>query len=678
MTRSLLQNDPFADPFLHDTTRRRAPRPPRRPRDADREHRRLQRISMRRVSRRLGIPKFLAWCVLRAAFRRETGLESARAACISIRVQRAGDLRHFSEALSALLPFLVPATCRDPLVVHFDKQRWREREGGVWHRDADLLVDLACDRSWVIGIHHGSAAPDVFLRLAELELEVGMPQPRHIRAAAAVLANVKVGEEEAAELAKLPLTRLAFELRRGTSAARRRVRGLRSAVTSNAVPLRELAGMDDAVRWGLDLALDLAAWVAGEIGWRDVDAGVVLHGVPGTGKTLFASSLAAHCQVPLFSGSVMEWQSKGHLGDLLGAMYGLFEKAASARPCIVFLDEVDGFGDRSTFSHDNANYSIQVVNGLLDCLDGHGRREGVVVVAACNDVERLDPALRRPGRLDREIEVKLPDQMARERILAQKVGGAFRPEDLRAVAAATEGCSGAELERIARDARRRARRLGRSLALEDLLSTGDLADVDPGTLWRAAVHEAGHALIAAALGTGVVTAMKLSRSATARTSEIGTTEVEFLRKDVWTEARMLDEVAVNLAGMAAEITVFGQHGPGSGGVEGSDLWKATRLLLNMEASLGMGRGLAFLSEVRGRETHAALVGNPVMKAHLDSKLREQLARSSQIIGKRMSALLALARALQANGELSAAEIEGCLRAEGPAVTERTRVGGEPQ
>ncbi|OWU61325.1 hypothetical protein CEJ88_15770, partial [Staphylococcus aureus] len=134
------------------------------------------------------------------------------------------------------------------------------------------------------------------------------------------------------------------------------------------------------------LAEDLALFAKRELDWEDIDRGVLLCGPPGVGKTLFARALAGTCRVPLFAHSLAQWQAKGSLDDLLKAMLRAFEQAKREAPCILFVDEVDSFGTRAQLSGRNSNYARQVINGFLQCLDGLDGREGVVVVAATNDI----------------------------------------------------------------------------------------------------------------------------------------------------------------------------------------------------------------------------------------------------------------------------------------------------
>ncbi len=149
--------------------------------------------------------------------------------------------------------------------------------------------------------------------------------------------------------------------------------------------LRELRAFGPATDWGIQLADDLAAFKVGHLPWSEVDRGALLHGAPGVGKTTFARALAATCQVPLIETSVAQWNARDHLGSTLKKIRADFAKAAEVIPSILFIDEIDGIGDRNQISDRHREYWTQIVNCALECLDGADRRQGVVVVGACNN-----------------------------------------------------------------------------------------------------------------------------------------------------------------------------------------------------------------------------------------------------------------------------------------------------
>ncbi len=349
-----------------------------------------------------------------------------------------------------------------------------------------------------------------------------------------------------------------------------------------------LHGMDEAVAWGSALARDLADFRSGKLPWSAVDRGALLYGPPGTGKTTFAKALAGTCSVPLIAASLNQWQAAGtgHLGDLLKAMADTFRSAKAAAPAILFVDEVDGFGDRESFRSDYKDYSIQVVNAFLEHLDGVAGREGVVVIAACNHPDRLDPAIVRSGRLDRTIAIPLPDRSALSKILRHHLGGDLATTDLSYAATLAQGSTGADCERWVRGARRRARHQGRPVVVDDLLSEIRGTSMSLPREWRYcyAVHEAGHAVAVLDDRPGDLTMVTVRQTATTGGGIMATID----DKRPVTRDEMARKLVRLLAGRAAEEVVLGDVTAGAGGSENSDLGRATVLATISVTALGLG------------------------------------------------------------------------------------------
>ena len=208
--------------------------------------------------------------------------------------------------------------------------------------------------------------------------------------------------------------------------------------------LSQLAGMPAARAWGEQLAADIAFYRRGLVQWHEIDAGLVLYGPPGTGKTTLARAIAATAELPFIATSYAEW-SRGHQYgiEVMNAILATFKLAQANAPCIVAIDEIDSIPSRSNIPSDH-NATFAIVNTLLDQLDGLNRRPGVIVIGTCNNIDRLDPALIRPGRLGRTIEVPLPGLDALPQIIAFHLGDdATSCGDLGGIAVMCGGMSGA-------------------------------------------------------------------------------------------------------------------------------------------------------------------------------------------------------------------------------------------
>ncbi|WP_244495384.1 MULTISPECIES: ATP-binding protein [Aurantimonas] len=392
--------------------------------------------------------------------------------------------------------------------------------------------------------------------------------------------------------------RLADEAREGAG---------RSGASVEARPrIEDLHGYGDAGRWALQLVADLSAYRKGTIGWEDVDAGALFVGPPGTGKTLLAQAIANSAGVHFIATSYAQWQSNrsGHLGDVTKAIRAVFEAAAKNLPAIVFIDEIDTVQGRGGSDRSADAWFTAIVTCLLECLDGIGRREGVVVIAACNDDANLDAALLRSGRLDRRFWIDLPDEASLAGIFRHHLGDGIDPSAIDRVATLFAGTlSGADVVRIARDARRWARLAGRPLQTEDLIAVAVPGDERaPAVRRRIAIHEAGHAVARMNFGQ-VPTSLSLvetEHSGGAVVFDVDEASFEGLPGDVVKEAVCM------LAGRAAEEVILGSPSAGAGGSASSDLAQVTRIVANAETSLGFGGTLVHGAQIDGAAVHRRL------------------------------------------------------------------------
>jgi cell division protease FtsH len=326
-----------------------------------------------------------------------------------------------------------------------------------------------------------------------------------------------------------------------------------------------------------------------------------MTGPPGTGKTLLARAVAGEARVPFLSVS-----GSGFVEMFVGVgaarVRDLFEQARTRAPAIVFIDEIDALGARRDARNIVGNDEReQTLNQLLAEMDGFEQADGVVVLAATNRPDALDPALRRPGRFDREVMVPLPNRAERCAILAAHARGKdLEPDaDLGRVAAATPGFSGADLANLVNEAALRAVRAGRTgLTAADfddardrvVLGTRDRAvTLTLDDLATVAVHEAGHALVAT-----------LCRHAdpVSRVTVLGAGQALGLTEQLPADDRRLygeryleDSLAVRLGGRAAELLVRGEASTGAA----DDLASATALATQMVREFGLSDAIGPVS-----------------------------------------------------------------------------------
>jgi cell division protease FtsH len=320
--------------------------------------------------------------------------------------------------------------------------------------------------------------------------------------------------------------------------------------------------------------------------------GVLMTGPPGTGKTLLARAVAGEARVPFFSVS-----GSGFVEMFVGVgaarVRDLFEQARTRAPAIVFIDEIDALGARRDQGGlAGSDEREQTLNQLLAEMDGFDQADGVVVLAATNRPDALDPALRRPGRFDRQVTVPLPDRAERSAILAAHARGKdLGPDtDFDEIAAATPGFSGADLANLVNEAAVTAVRAGRtSLTAADfdvardrmLLGTRHSSPPAPGELATVAVHEAGHALVAV---------LSPHADPVSRVTVLGAGQAlgltEMLPADdrrLYGERYLAATLAVRLGGQAAERLVLGEASTGAA----DDLASATALATQMVREFGL-------------------------------------------------------------------------------------------
>ena len=323
--------------------------------------------------------------------------------------------------------------------------------------------------------------------------------------------------------------------------------------------------------------------------------GVLLVGPPGTGKTMLAKAVAGESNVPFFSMSGSEFVEM-FVGMGASKVRDLFSQAKEKAPCIVFIDEIDAIGKKRDGQLGGNDEREQTLNQLLTEMDGFEDNTGVIILAATNRPESLDPALTRPGRFDRRVPVELPDLQGREAILkvhAKKVKLA-EDVDFQKIARMASGASGAELANIVNEAALRAVRDGRQCATQsDLEESIEVviagyqkknAILTDQEKWTVAYHEIGHALVAAKQ-THSAPVQKIT--IIPRTSgALGyTMQVEEGNHYLMTKEEIENKIATLTGGRAAEEVMFGTISTGAS----NDIEQATKLARAMITRYGMSK-----------------------------------------------------------------------------------------
>jgi len=420
---------------------------------------------------------------------------------------------------------------------------------------------------------------------------------------------------------------------------------------------------------------------AGAIGPR----GVLMIGPPGTGKTLLARAVAGEADVPFFA---LTGSSFVELFVGVGAarVRDLFVAARKAAPAIVFIDEIDAIGQRRGGAIVSNDEREQTLNQLLAEMDGFDPAAGVVVLAATNRPETLDPALLRPGRFDRQVEIPLPNLRERTAILAVHAKGKqLGPDvDLDAVARATPGFSGADLANLLNEAAIVAVRASR-----DVISASDFSEARdrillgrrdatnallPEEKRAVAVHESGHAIVAAlsphADPVAKVTILPAGQA-------LGVTEqLPIDERHLYPESYLKDTLAVRLGGRAAELIVLGEASSGAT----SDLAGATELATRMVRDYGMSERLGpvgfssgspmYLGTEEVTRRSYAEATQRVIDEEVTALLKEAEQGALSLLTGRRDALDRLVEDLLAHetvdGEAVRAAIEGGAPPTGPA------------
>ncbi|RAZ65816.1 ATP-dependent zinc metalloprotease FtsH [Planococcus maitriensis] len=411
----------------------------------------------------------------------------------------------------------------------------------------------------------------------------------------------------------------------------------------------------------------------GEIGAR-IPKGILLVGPPGTGKTLLARAVAGEAGVPFFSISGSDFVEM-FVGVGASRVRDLFENAKKNAPCIIFIDEIDAVGrQRGAGLGGGHDEREQTLNQLLVEMDGFGANEGIIIIAATNRPDILDPALLRPGRFDRQITVGRPDVKGREEVL--KVHARNKPlddtVDMKAIAQRTPGFSGADLENLLNEAALvAARRNKKKIDMADIDEATDRVIAGPAKKNRViskkernivAYHESGHTVIGLILDDADI----VHKVTIVPRGQAGGYAVMLPREDRYfmTKPELLDKIAGLLGGRVAEDIVFGEVSTGAH----NDFQRATAIARSMVTEYGMSDkigpiqfgqsqgGNVFL----GRDFNSDQNYSDAIAFEIDQEIqriiKEQYVRTKEILTEKRELLELLANTLLEVETLDAAQI----------------------
>jgi len=403
--------------------------------------------------------------------------------------------------------------------------------------------------------------------------------------------------------------------------------------STTGIKFKDVAGEEEAK----ELLAEIVDYLHKPERYKEIGAsmpkGALLVGPPGTGKTLLAKAVAGEANVPFFSISGSEFVEM-FVGMGAAKVRDLFKQANEKAPCIVFIDEIDTIGKKRDGGQYGGNDEReQTLNQLLTEMDGFDGSKGVVILAATNRPESLDPALLRPGRFDRRIPVELPDLQGRIDILkvhAQKIKLAGNV-DFSAIARTAAGASGAELANIINEAALRAVRLGRSCATqEDLMESVEvviagyqkknrvLSNKEKLTV---SYHEVGHALVAALQSQSApvqkITIIPRTSGALGYTMQVDEGEHYLM-----TKTEMENKIATLTGGRAAEELIFHEITTGAS----NDIEQATKLARSMVSRFGMSSefGMVAMEAVQSQYLggDASLTCSMETQTKIDKKVTE--------------------------------------------------------
>ncbi|WP_171212036.1 AAA family ATPase [Ruegeria sp. HKCCA5426] len=434
----------------------------------------------------------------------------------------------------------------------------------------------------------------------------------------------------------------------------RQLNTLTTRTKANPEAMDDVKGLRATRAQLMRLVDDIQAYSEGRLGWTEIPHNILFDGPPGVGKTFVTQKLAEATGAHFVSASYASWQAEGHLGDFLAAMRDDFLEAKRNAPSVLLIDEIDSFADRATNAGDNENYNRAALNGLLEQLAGAEKTDGVLVVGTTNYSDKLDAALLRSGRFDQKIHLPLPDRDGLTDILYAHAGYTISKVDIRNIAIELIGQSGADAVALVRQARSIARQDGCPLAIQHLKKALEqfAKPISAQKLYRMAVHEAGHIVVAHALRAGLPTLAQIM-------SKGGQVDLEL--EQIGHEAQSLENrLAILMAGRAAELSCLGSVSSGAGAGEKSDLAHATMLAVQAETQLALSNDNLIWHPV-SLESLSDTLKDRELAARVQNGLCSATQLAEKLIGENEYLIEGVALALVERRQLNRSELEQLLR-----------------
>jgi cell division protease FtsH len=441
-------------------------------------------------------------------------------------------------------------------------------------------------------------------------------------------------------------------------------------VLENAVEFGEVQ------KWGLELARDIETFrCAGNnlnlsLWSETVSGGAVFFGEYGCGKTVAADSIALACRIPIIKTSIADYfTGDSHLGIVLQEQRATYQKAKALAErnvaCIWFIDEIDAIPSRLSLSYNatsrsgsrNADWWLPIINDFLLVCD-QAKKDRVILCGATNRITSVDPALLRPGRFERAIEIPRPNHDGIVNILRFHLRADLQGDDLTEAARLAEGSTAAELMDRVRSARRRARNAQRPLTLDDLKFQVQGENVPAAVLRRVSIHEAAHAVTTFVLRIGELRYVTVQ----SRGLSGGHTKVSTNDEDLLTLHEIENRVVSIISAAVAEKVLLGSKSVGSGGTDTSDDAIATTMLSILYASTSVTGELFHLCS--SDDALATVRADPRLRRMVEQHLRQLEKRASDLVERYREHIDAVAIALAKKRHLTGDEVVAVMQATG--------------